>query len=170
MKRLIRVLITSNIIFSCISCTAYLNPHDFNIERVEPLSLNIPRSISIRTNFVGTKERELPLAGVTVTVKENEFTKVLASGIKGALRRNKFVLDSNAEKSIEVQVVRVSLQPDRSIYCVIDYNCKLGDGVFYGFQSRAKNWSFITACENALIKAVSDILHEPNTVKYLQGE
>jgi hypothetical protein len=53
---------------------------------------------------------------------------------------------------------------------VIDFNRKLGSGEYYGFQSRSKSWSYETACEEALNNAVTDLLADPLTIRYLRGE
>lgn len=154
----------------CISCSAHIDPSDFDMDEVAAPAINISKAIAIRPNLTGTKERVLPLAGASAIVNEDEFTKVLTDKIGSALKNKNYPVVADSHRAIEIQVVRVSLQPTSTMYCVIDYNLKLGDGKYYGFQSSNKNWSFKTACENALQNAANDILNAKSTVEYLQRE
>jgi hypothetical protein len=133
-------------------------------------SLQNTKSISVKAHLVGTKKRAIPLPGVTVSVNEDEFTTVLVAKLTEALQRGNVTVLANSSRVVELQVVRVSIQPELTMHCVIDYNRKLGDGEFYGFQSRSNSWNFITACDEALQKAANKILSDPDTVSYLRGE
>jgi len=126
--------------------------------------------ITLRARPVGSKIREVPLPGASVTVNEDEFTDVLVDRMNEALKRKNIPVVSNSDRIVEIQVVRVSLQADRTIYCVIDFNRKLGDGDFYGFQSRSKNMNFITSCDEALTRAANDIFNNQETITFLKGE
>lgn len=170
MEKTIRLVTVISIALICISCTAYLDPHDFDRENITAPSFQSPKPISVKARLVGTKERELPVAGATVIVNEDEFTKELVEQVSEALKNKNIQVVPHSDRVVEIQVVRVALQPDRTIYCVIDYNRKLGDGAFYGFQSRSKNWNFNTACNDALKEAANAILNEQTTIKYFKGE
>jgi hypothetical protein len=170
MKKIIRLGMVALVMFVGLSCTTRLSPHDLDIEGISVPPLQNIKPVTIRAKLVGSKERELPLAGTDVIVNEDEFTAVLVERLIDTLKKNNVPVVSESERSIEIQVVRVSLQPDRTFYCVIDFNRKLGNGDFYGFQSRAKNWNFNTACEDALKNTVNDILNNQDTIKYLRGE
>jgi len=170
MKKFIKLSISICAILAGVSCTINLDPHEFDIEGIKVVSLSGIESVAVYPKLVGAKERELPLAATTVIVNEDGFTKVLTGEVEKVLKENSVHVNSDSEKSIEIQVVRVSLQPDRTTYCVIDYNRKLGKGEAYGFQSKSKEFSFITACENALKNAATDILNDSTTIKYFRGE
>ena len=170
MKQIIRLGLTIIVMFAGLSCTTRLNPHDLDIEVASVPPLQNIKPVTIRAKLVGSKERELPLAGTDVIVNEDEFTEVLVERLIDTLKKNNVPVVPNSERSIEIQVVRVSLQPDRTFHCVIDFNRKLGNGDFYGFQSRAKDWNFETSCEEALKNTVNDILNNRDTIKYLKGE
>jgi len=155
--------------FAGLSCTAHLSPRELDIKENIVLSLQNIKPVAIRAKLVGSKDRVLPLAGADVIINEDEFTEVLVEQLIDTLQNNNVPVVPESDRLIEIQVARVSLQPDRTIYCVIDFNRKLGNGDFYGFQSRSKSWNFKTACEDALKNTVTDILHNQDTIKYLKG-
>lgn len=156
--------------FASLSCTYHLSPRELDIQKSPVSSLKNIKPVSVRAKLVGSKEKVLPLAGTNVSVNEDEFTDVLVERLIDALRDNNIPVVPASDRSIELQVVDVSLQPDRTIYCVIDFNRKLGKGDFYGFQSRSKDWNFKTACEDALKNTITDILNDADTIKYLKEE
>lgn len=158
------------IILFCVSCSTYLEPSDFELDEVVAPSIRISKPIAVKPHLIGTKERELPLAGTNVIVNEDEFTKVLAEKIASALKNKGYPVVSDADRVIEIQVARVSLQPTARMHCVIDYNLKLGDGKFYGFQTSATSWNFETACEMAVQQAANQVLNSQSVIKYFQGE
>jgi hypothetical protein len=170
MKRPIRIAVISMMMFSSLSCSYHLSPRELDIKSGTVLSLQNIKPVSIKAKLVGTKERLLPLAGTDVTVNEDEFSDVLVEHLTEILQNSNVSVAPMSERLIEIQVVRISLQPDTTFNCVIDFNRKLGKGEFYGFQSRAKSWNFMTACQEALKKTATDILNDQRTIKYLQGE
>lgn len=170
MKQALRLGIISIVIFVCFSCTSHLNPRELDIQESPVASFQNIKPVSIRAKLIGSKERALPLAGADVIINEDEFTEVLTERLIDTLKDNNVPVVPESDRLIEIQVVHVSLQPDRTFYCVIDFNRKLGKGNFYSFQSRAKDWNFNTACGDALKNTVSDILNDPDTIKYLKGE
>lgn len=153
-----------------LSCTARLDPTDFDTKTISAPVLQNARTVTVKAKLTGAKDRELPVPGGDVVVNEDEFTEVMVKRMIDVLKNNNVSVIPTSDKVIEIQVVKVSLQPDRTMYCVIDFNRKLGGGEFYGFQSRSKNWNFETACEEALNNAVADILADRATVQYLRGE
>lgn len=171
MKQVLKLIFINIAVLACWSCTSHLSPRDLDTQDVSTTpSLQNIKPVTIRAKLVGTKERVQPLAGTDVIVNEDEFTQVLVERLIESLKRNNVPVVPASERSIEIQVVRVSLQPDMTFYCVIDFNRKLGNGEFYGFQSRSKNWNYETACEDAIKTTVTDILHDQDTIKYLRGE
>jgi hypothetical protein len=171
MKQMFRLIVISIVILASWSCTSHLSPRDLDTQDVSTIpSLQNIKPVTIRAKLVGSKERVQPLAGSDVIVNEDEFTQVLVERLIESLKRNNVPVVPASERSIEIQVVKVSLQPDMTFYCVIDFNRKLGNGEFYGFQSRSKNWNYETACVDALKTTVTDILHDQDTIKYLRGE
>jgi hypothetical protein len=170
MKLILRIGVVNILIFACCSCTSHLNPRDLDIQAISIPTLQNINSVTIRARLIGSKERELPLAGTDVIVNEDEFTEVLVERLIDTLKHNNVPVAPKSERSIELQVVRVSLQPGMTFYCVIDFNRKLGKGEVYGFQSRSKSWNYETACEDALKNTVTDIIQNQDTIKYLRGE
>lgn len=170
MKQIVRLGIINMLMFTSWSCTSHLNPRDLDIQEISIPSLQNIKPVTVRARLIGSKKRELPLAGADVIVNDDEFSEVLVDRLIGSLKHNNVPVVPESERLIEIQVVRVSLQPDMTFYCVIDFNRKLGKGEFYGFQSRSKNWNFKTACEDALNNTVTDILNDQDTIKYLRGE
>lgn len=153
-----------------VSCTATLNPQEFDIANTVAPNLKDVKPISIKAKIIGKKTTEIPLPGGNVLINEDEFTQSLVDRIADRLKRSNVPIVPASERSIEIQVVKVSIQPTNTIYCVIDFNRKLNNEEFYGFQSRSKNWNYETACEQALSNAVNDVLIDPNTLRYLKGE
>lgn len=171
MKQVLKLIFINIAVLACWSCTSHLSPRDLDTQDVSTTpSLQNIKPVTIRAKLVGSKERVQPLAGTDVIVNEDEFTQVLVERLIDALKHNNVPVVPASDRSIELQVVRVSLQPDMTFYCVIDFNRKLGNGEFYGFQSRSKNWNYETACEDAIKTTVTDILHDQDTIKYLRGE
>jgi hypothetical protein len=170
MKQIVRLGIINIMMFGGLSCTTHLSPRELDIQESSVPTLQNIKPVTIRAKLVGSKERVLPLAGADVIVNEDEFTEVLVERLIDALQNNNVPVTPESDRLIEIQVARVSLQPDRTFYCVIDFNRKLGKGSFYGFQSISKNWNFKTACEDALKNTVTDILNDQDTIKYLKGE
>jgi len=111
MKKFIKLSISICAILSGVSCTINLDPHEFDIEGIKVVSLSGIESVAVHPKLVGAKERELLLAATTVIVDEDEFTKVLTGEVEKVLKENSVHVNSDSEKSIEIQVVRVSLQP-----------------------------------------------------------
>lgn len=153
-----------------VSCTTTLNPKDFEIGNFATPNLMGIKPLAIKAKIAGKKATETPLPGGNVLINEDEFTQALVDRIIDKLKRSNAPIIPASERSIEIQVVKVSLQPTNTIYCVIDFNRKLGNEEFYGFQSRSKNWNYKTACEEALNNAVNDVLIDQNTLCYLKGE
>ena len=155
----------------CQACAVTINPHNFTINnQASPhLSQLTQGSITIKSQPIETSGRAIPVAGFNITVNENEFTKVLVGKLKSTLNISDTVTTGES-KILTIQVSRVSIQPDIMMNCVIDYNRKLGNGVFFGFQTRSRNWNYETACENALTQAANEILNNRDTVKYFEGE
>ena len=170
MHQILNKIIYAFIAILCASCTANINPHDFSTADINLPNLLVKpsTSISVEPHLVDTKERAIPLVGFNIVVSENEFTKVLTTKIQDSLKSKNIAIDPSSNKVIKIQVSRVSLQPDMVMNCVIDYNLKLGNGLFYGFQTRSKNWNFKTACEKALKNAVNEILNNQSMVKYIK--
>jgi len=160
MKKIMRlfiIIISHIVILSCISCTTYLNPYNFDMKGIHAPFLQTSKPISVRARLVGTSVRELPLPSGAVIVNEDDFTKVLVDKITESLKNKAVTVTHDTDGTIEIQVDRVSIEPTATMNCVIDYKRRLGNGEFYGFQSRSENWNFVTACDNALEKAVNDI-------------
>lgn len=171
MKRLLRFALVSVFMFLGMSCSIHLKPQDFEMKEFSVPDLHNIQPVTIQSRIIGAKDRSLSLPGSTIaTVNEDEFTEVLVKRLKSIIEGKNVSIESRAKKSIEIQVVRVSIQPDRTMFCVIDFNRKLGDGEFYGFQSRSKHWSFITSCDNALRQAAIDTLADQDTIRYLKGD
>ena len=124
----------------------------------------------MRARLTGDPKRKLSIAGPDVVVSEDEFTSALVNGLVQTLRQQSARVDPNAERSIEIRVVRVSLQPTMTFDCVIDFNRWLGGGRLRGLQSRASNWNFQSACTAALSQAAVDTLNDPDTKTYLEGK
>ncbi|WP_341327141.1 hypothetical protein [Methylotuvimicrobium sp. KM2] len=170
MKNLTLPITILCIMVFCTSCTTYLEPSDFDMDEVVAPYIKISKPIAVKAHLIGTKKREQPLHGASIIVNEDEFTKVLADKIESALKDKGYSVVTDSDLVIEVQVGRVSLQPTARIHCVIDYNQKLGDGKFYGYQTSATNWNFKTACEMALQQAANEILSSQSVSDYFQGE
>jgi hypothetical protein len=153
-----------------VSCTTTLNPKDFESENLATPNFMGVKPLAIKAKMTGNKATEAPLPGGNVLISEDEFTQALVDRLIETLKRSNAPIIPASERSIEIQVVKVSLQPTNTIHCVIDFNRKLGKEEFYGFQSRSKNWSYETACEEALKDAVNDVLTDRNTLRYLKGE
>jgi hypothetical protein len=126
--------------------------------------------VAVRPRIVGTTKHELAIAGANVTVNEDQFSGELANRVLAVLRAQSVAIDPEAERSVELQVVRVALQPDMTFFCVIDFNRRLGDGRLRGLQSRSKNWNYETACAEALSQAAVDLLDDPDTRAYLEAK
>lgn len=154
----------------CIACSTYLEPRDFDMEEIVAPTIKISKPISVKAYLTGAEEREQPLAGPNVIVNDDAFTKVLAEKIASALKDQGYQVVADSDCVIEIQVARVSLQPTARMHCVIDYNQKLGDGKFYGYQTSATNWNYETACEMALQQAANEILSSQRVIDYFQGE
>ncbi len=170
MYELIKICFIVLISLALESCSTRLDPKDLDIKSiVSPVLQNI-KPVAVRAKTIGTKEKVLPIAGSDIIVNEDEFTQALAERLIATLKQNNVPVVPGADRVIEVQVVKVALQPDRTHYCVIDFNRRLGNDEFFGFQSRSKNWNYETACEEALNNTVTDLLSDQDTVKYLKGE
>jgi hypothetical protein len=131
--------------------------------------LHATAPVSVRPRVVGSTKHALEIAGPNITVDEDQFSSELVNRVLEALLAQSVPVDPDAERSIELQVVRVALQPDRTFFCVIDFNRRLEDGRLRGLQSRSKNWNYETACGEALSQAVVDLLDDPETRAYLEG-
>jgi hypothetical protein len=152
------------------ACSVRLNPGDFKQENNSLPQLKNLQPLAIKAKLTGTKDKALPLAGTDVIINEDEFTKELVKRLKNSLEYNGITISQDVPRVIEIQTTYVSLQPDRTTYCVIDFNRKLSNDAIHGFQARSKSWNYETACDEALNQAVSLILNDPDTLKYLKGE
>lgn len=170
MKTLYRLALLLNFLITLCACSARLNPGDFKQQIISSPQLKNLQALTVKANLTGTQDKALPLAGVDVVINSDEFTKEIVKRLTENLEHNGISVVSNSSRVIEIQTTHVGLQPDRTFYCVIDFNRKLGANVYYGFQARSKNWSYETACEEALNQAVSLILNDSDTLKYLKGE
>jgi hypothetical protein len=150
-------------------CAVHMQAAEGKIPEGAIPKLDVTTPVAIRPRIVGSAKHELPIAGANVTVDEVQFSSELANGVLEALRLQSAPVDPDAARSVELQVVRVALQPDRTIFCVIDFNRRLGDGRVRGLQSRSKDWNFQTACSDALAQAVVDTLNDPDTRSYLEA-
>lgn len=150
--------------------TVRMRPPEFPVAdaRVPALARDI--RIAIRPRFSRTPPRELRLTGANPIVSDDEFTAALVERLSRTLRERGVTLDPDAPRSIDLQVVRIALQPDRTFFCVIDFNRWLGDGRVRGLQSRAKSVSSRKACAVALSEAVVDTLSDPETLAYVNGD
>ncbi len=170
MKIFIRFAVLLNFSITVCACSVRLNPDDFTQRYTDLPQLRNLQPLTVKVNLSGTKDKALPLAGPDVIINEDEFTNELAKRLKDNLEHNGVSVVPDSSRVIEIKTTHIALQPDRTIYCVIDFNRKLGDGAFYGFQARSKNWNYKTACDEALNQAVSLILNDSDTLKYLKGE
>jgi len=100
------------VMFSSLSCSYHLSPRELDIKSETVLSLQNIKPVAIKARLVGTKERLLPLAGTDVTVNEDEFSDVLVERLTETLQNSNISVIPMSERLIEIQVVRVSLQPD----------------------------------------------------------
>ena len=163
-------------LFLCIvvliqGCSFSINPHDFKLKDID--ALNVPfentRDIAIKAFLVGAQDRKNHVPAGDIVVNDDEFTKVLVKKLKQLLNIQGENI-TGGDKVITVQVKRVSIEPLLTIKCVIDYNLKFGQGKFYGFQVKASNWNYETACEMALSKAAKNFFNHQQTIHYLNGE
>ena len=169
MKQFKRGMVTLFCIASA-ACSFHMNPHDFDSEEIAFfLPYHLKNPIAVRAKLNNKPERELPLTGTDVFVKEDQFAEVIVERLKNTLKKQGAIIDPNSKKSIEIEVVRVSLMTTARIYCVIDYNRKLGDEEFYGFQSRFNEVSFF-GCNQAIDFAVTQILSDPGVINYLKSD
>ncbi len=167
---LINKLAVLTTIFLCVACTTTLNPHDFDTNDLATLNLKGVKPLAVKARITGNKASVSPLPGGDVIFNEDEFTRVLVDRMISTLQHNNVSIVPDSDRTIEIQVVKVSIEPSSTIYCVLDFNRKLDKQEFYGFQSRAKHWNFKTACEQAINNAVNDLLLDQNTIRYLKGE
>lgn len=151
------------------ACAVQMRIKDAKIPNGDIATLHASSPIAVRPRIVDGPKRKIAIAGPDVTVDEDQFSSELVNRVVEELRSQSVPVDPDASRSIELQVVRVSLQPDRTIYCVIDFNRRLGDGELRGLQSRAKNSNYETACGEALSRAVVDTLNDSTTRSYLEG-
>jgi hypothetical protein len=152
-------------------CSFSINPHDFRLKDIDALHVPFHNKgdIAIEAYLVGASDRKNHVPAGDIVVNDDEFTKVLVKKLKKILNiQSADVVGS--DKVITLQVNRVSIQPLLTINCVIDYNLKFGQGRFYGFQARASNWNYETACEMALSKAAINIINYRETIHYLKGK
>ncbi len=147
-----------------------MKPPDFRVEEAQIPALARDIRIAIHPRFSHTPLRELRITGANPIVSDDEFTAALVERLSRTLRERGVTLDPDASRAIEIQVVRVALQPDYAIFCVIDFNRWLGDGRVRGLQSRARSVSFRTACAAAVSQAVVDTLSDPETLAYVNGD
>lgn len=170
MEHIIKITFFIITILLNVSCTTTLNPKDFEVGNFATPNLMGIKPVAIKAKIAGKQSSEIPLPGGSVLINEDEFTQTLVDRIVDALKRSNTPIAPTSEHSIEIQVVKVSLQPTNTMHCVIDFNRKLDNEEFYGFQSRSKSWNYETACEEALNNAVNDVLNDRNTLRYLKGE
>lgn len=156
-------------IISGSSCSLHLNPHNFNSIELSVPTLHDIQPVAIRAKLNNKPERELPLAGPDVVVIDDQFAEVIVERLINTLKKQGVEIDPNAKKSIEIEIPHVSFLTTARIYCVIDYNRKLGNGEFYGFQSRYNEISEM-GCNKAIDNAVIQILNDPETISYLTGD
>ena len=148
-------------------CATPLRIKEFDIPEASIPSVVSSHVVSVDAIPLGRGRRVVPLAGPNVSVDEDEVGMAVASRMAEQLRQRGVTVEAGGSRVIAIQVVRVSLQPDRKIWCVIDFNRRLGGGRFFGFQSRAKSWSFEKACAAAVSQAVIDQLNDASTLAYL---
>jgi hypothetical protein len=151
------------------ACTVQMRLVEAKIPDGAIAKLHAPNPIAVRPRLVGSAKRPLSIGSMTINVDEDQFSSELVNRVLGALRAQSVPLDPDAARSVELQVVRVALQPDSTFLCVVDFNRRLGDGRVRGLQSRSRNWNYETACAEALSQAVADTLSDPDTRAYLEG-
>jgi hypothetical protein len=162
------VILMATALFTA-ACAAPLKPKEIEPQQASIQQVRTQHPIAVRARLTGDAKRKLSMAGPDVVVSEDEFTSALVNGLIQTLRQHSVRVDPGAERSIEVQVVRVSLQPTMTFDCVIDFNRWLGQGPVRGLQSRANSWNFQNACNAALSQAAADTLNDPGTRAYLEG-
>lgn len=150
--------------------TVRMKPADFPVADAQIPALARDLQIAVRPRFSRTPLRELRITGTNPIVSDDEFTASLVERLSRTLRERGVTLDPDAPRSIEIQVVKVALQQDLSLFCVIDFNRWLGDGRVRGLQSRARSVSFRTACAAAVSQAAVETLRDPETLAYVNGE
>ncbi len=150
------------------ACSFSINPHDFNSDTLDNLHIAFypKKSVTIKPHLIGAKDRKNHVPAGNIVVNDDEFTKVLVEKIKTAIG-DQGSKTNNTNKIITIQVSRVEIQPLLTMSCVIDYNLKLGSDDFYGFQVRASNWNYITACESAFTNAATAIINNRKLIKYI---
>lgn len=151
-----------------LACATHLRPGESEISAGAIPRIDATGSVAVRAAHAGAGERALPGPGVDVVVDDAEFAAELASRLSKQLQQNGVRIEADAERTIEIQVVRVSLHPEPTFTCVIDFNRRLGDAAVRGFQSRATNWNFERSCAAAVSQAVVDLLNDPSTLAYLE--
>ena len=115
------------------------------------------------------REREVSIPGGKASVDEDEYTTAVVKRLAEQLRAHGVRVEPGANRVIEIRVVRVSIQPQPTFTCVIDFNRRLGDGPVQGLQSRAESWNFQKSCSAATAQVVIDILNDPTTLDFLKG-
>lgn len=136
-------------------------------QRIPQLTTQSPVDVRPDLTYAGDRTMGVP-GGSTARVSEDEFTTTLVTGVRAALESRGVPVQSGAPLAIEAGVVRVSIQPEPSMACVIDYNVKLGTGRVYGMQARGENWNFQTACQLGITEAVVAVVNEPSVLRYLE--
>lgn len=158
-----------SMIWLWVACTTPLRPGNFEVEdgRIPRFSLSSPVAIRGIYDYAGDR-KFLLTGGTNVLVSYDEFTTALATRTAELLRSRGVEVEPAAEKTVEIQVVRVSVLQRPTMTCVIDFNLRIGDSTVRGFQSRATRFLYPSACAEAVSEAVIAILKNDSVIDFLQ--
>ncbi len=119
---------------------------------------------------LGLKGRRVISQGVSnLSVDEDLYTAAVISRLSEQLRKRGVRVELDADRSIEVGIVHITIHMKPQFTCVIDFNRRLGDGPLRGLQSRVKRWRADKACSAAAAQVVIDTLNDPSVRAYLIG-
>ncbi len=170
MNRLANFILLLLFSITLTACSVRLTPQDLDQETFTIPSLNHSKPVTILAKLNNTEDITLPIAGPDIVINEDQFSLDLVQRLEKNLKHNGVIIDENAPLSVTIEITHIEIQPDRKMYCVIDFNRKFGDQIFLGFQARSRSWNLKTACEEALNDAVNIILNDQDTMNYLKGE
>jgi len=150
-----------------LGCTTHLTPKPFELEDAWP-RIATAGDVAVRAGAAPSGRHVLKVSGSSFTVDYAEFTASLVARTRQALNEQGAELSEAAQRSIEVEVVYVSILPGAGrFHCVIDFTLRTGDGYVRGLQARANSWRTDNACNAALSESALVALRDGHVASYL---